>query len=137
VELKDLIGEHELSGVDMSHVSGNHSSDVAQVCRFILDGKIYTVTEDDDDGYRSMMKDIVEGGEPVINVFAPHKVLGSLQTKGEYGSAADILVFRDVVTGQEVLNVGTDNTDDYYPSFVADFQPANLACNASAKEAVE
>ncbi len=33
-----------------------------------------------------------------------------------------------------VLEVGTDNSDDYYPSFVANFQPENMATNASASE---
>lgn len=34
------------------------------------------------------------------------------------------------INGQIVLTLGTENTDDYYPSFVCDWQPENLADNA-------
>lgn len=133
MELKDLVGQHELSGVDMVEMPADpegYSSDPRNVCRFVLDGKTYTVTEDEDDGYRSSMKDIVEGGDPVLNVFQPQKVLASMQTEGEYGSVDDLLVLRDIVTGKDVLTVGTENTDDYYPSFIANFEPKNMACNS-------
>jgi hypothetical protein len=37
--------------------------------------------------------------------------------------------FTDVVTGKVVLEVGTDNTEDYYPYCVMNWSPENLACN--------
>jgi hypothetical protein len=134
IELESLVGEHELSGVDYIKseempseydFSGPYS---ASVIRFVLDGKVYTAREDDNDGYRSCMRDLVEGGE-VKNTFAPQRVLCSLRTEGTYGNKDYTLVMRDVVTGKEVLEVGTDSTDDYYPSFVANFRPENMACN--------
>lgn len=127
MELKDLVGQHELSGVDMVELAGSYGP--ASVCRFVLDGKIYTVTEDESDGYRSSMQDIVEGGEPVVNLFEPQKVLCSMDEPGT--DRDEILSIRDVVTGKIVLSVGTSATDDYYPSFIANFQPENMACNAS------
>lgn len=136
MELADLIGEHVLSGVDMTDEDmpsdwSDESAYHGSVCRFILDGRTYTAREDDNDGYRSAMRDLVEGGE-VKNVFPPQRVLCSLQTEGEYGGKGEILVMRDVVTGKEVLQVGTDNMDDYYPSFVANFRPENMAINSQA-----
>lgn len=136
IDLGSLVGEHELSGVDMveeeipSQWKGSddyHGS----VCKFVLDGKVYTAREDEYDGYRSSMRDLLEGGE-VKNQFAPQRVLCSLRTEGEYGSKDDTLVMRDVVTGKEVLEIGTDNTDDYYPSFVANFRPENMAINQNS-----
>lgn len=99
------------------------------VCRFVLDGKAYTVREDDNDDYRSSMRDLLEGGV-VKNIFAPVRVLCSMRTEGQYGGKDETLVMRDVVTGKEVLEIGTDNTDDYYPSFVADFRPENMTSNS-------
>lgn len=139
VTFESLVGEHELSGVDYiaseelrpaydyDGASGYHG----QVIRFVLDGKVYTAREDDNDGYRSSMRDLTEGGE-IKNTFPPVRVLCSLRTEGKYGGKDDTLVMRDMVTGKEVLEVGTDNTDDYYPSFVAHFQPENMACNQPA-----
>lgn len=132
VTLESLVGEHELSGVDMteedmptSYGGGDYHG---SVCRFILDGKTYTACEDDNDGYRSAMKSLTEGGE-VRNQFAPQRVLCSMRYEDEYGNKDETLVMRDMITGKEVLEVGTDNTDDYYPSFVSNFQPENMACN--------
>lgn len=136
IELESLVGEHELSGVD--YITSEEmptswgSTYCGSVIRFVLDGKVYTAREDDNDGYRSAMDSLTEGGE-VRNTFAPQRVLCSLRTEGEYGSKDNTLVMRDVVTGKEVLEVGTDNTDDYYPSFVADFRPENMACNQAAQ----
>jgi hypothetical protein len=136
VDLESLVGEHELSGVDYIQSDalpsswGEGETYHGSVIRFVLDGKSYTACEDDNDGYRSSMKELIEGGT-VKNVFAPQRVLCSMRTEGEYGSKDETLVMRDMVTGEVVLEVGTDNTDDYYPSFVADFQPRNMACNQS------
>lgn len=136
IELESLVGEHELSGVDYiasEEMPSEYTYEGAEpycasVIRFVLDGKSYTAREDDNDGYRSAMRDLLEGGE-VKNTFAPQRVLCSMRTEGTYGSKDHTLVMRDVVTGKEVLEVGTDNTDDYYPGFVANFQPGNMACN--------
>ena len=57
MELKDLVGLHELSGVDttteMIETWGEN-----YVVRFVLDGKTYKAIEDPEDGYRSHCKDL-------------------------------------------------------------------------------
>jgi hypothetical protein len=127
IDLKSLVGEHELSGVDMVELKAEGPyGDDASVCVFCLDGKTYTAKEDPDDGYRSYLGELIEGGT-VRNMFAPQRVLCSM-TEGD----DEILVMRDLVTGKDVLSIGTDNAEDYYPSFVANFQPENMACNAPA-----
>ena len=132
VTLESLVGEHELTGVDFGRVVVTEYGydENCDSCTFVLDGEIYTVTEDPSDGYRSSMRSLVKGGEPVRNMFTPCRVLCSMQAKGEYGSVDDILVMRDVVTGKEVLSIGTENTDDYYPCYRANFDPTSMASNA-------
>jgi hypothetical protein len=130
MELKDLVGLHELSGVDTTTVKvkwGDHYED-ANVVRFVLDGKTYKAIEDPDDGYRSYCKELEVCDEVVSNKFPPQKVMGKMKDN-DTDSINDTIQFIDVVTGKVVLEVGTDNTHDYYPYCVMNFSPENLACN--------
>lgn len=142
MELKDLIGLHELSGVDMGKMPAKeewYSSEECETISFVLDGKTYTAIEDPSDGYRSNMRDIAEGGVEVQNRFTPQLVMCALyeRTPDDYATENDILVMTDVVTGKAVLRVGTANTDDYYPYWVAEWSPQNMACNASQSDAAD
>jgi hypothetical protein len=135
MELSDLVGKHVLTGCDMSNLKvketwGDGYEDCS-VINFVLDGKTYQAIEDPSDGYRSSMSEIKESDETVKNTFQGHEVLAQMRGKGQWGSECDILDLVDVVTGKVVLSVGTDNTDDYYPSFEAVFTPENLAANAN------
>lgn len=134
MELKDLIGEHMLDAVDFSNEQVKTWGDefeACQVMRFRLDGKCYIATEDPDDGYRSSMRELaVSYDAEMKNVFSPLKVIGRHRTEGSYGDQDDVLELIDAVTGQTVLEVGTESVDDYYPSFVASFHPEEMAHNA-------
>ena len=132
MELSDLVGMHELSGVDTTteEVVETYRTETVDVVRFVLDGKTYKATEDPDDGYRSYLKDITVCDEAVANNFPPQKVLGKMKDNSPHRSC-DVIQFVDVVTGKVVLEVGTDNSDDYYPWCVLSWQPENLACNSA------
>ena len=52
--------------------------------------------------------------------------------KADGKSENDVLELLDCKTGKTVLEVGTENTGDYYPCFVANWSPENMACNQSA-----
>jgi hypothetical protein len=41
----------------------------------------------------------------------------------------DLLLFRSLATSKVVLEIGTANTDDYYPSCVLHFDPTALSHN--------
>ncbi len=85
MELKDLIGLHELSGVDMETKQiENYNNDDAQVIRFVLDGKTYIATEDPNDGYRSTCNDLEVSDEPVKNTFSAHKVMGTMMRDDDH-----------------------------------------------------
>lgn len=122
MELKDLIGEHVLTGADTD--STNHGD--SNAIRFVLDGKTYIAIEDPEDGYRSCMGELIESQDKIPNLFKEQKVIGTMRE----GSGCDILDFIDCVTGKIVISIGTDNTEDYYPWFVGEFHPENMAVNA-------
>lgn len=137
MELADLVGEHELSGVDMQTESVKEEYgdgfENCEVIRFRLDGVIYMAIEDPEDDYRSSMREIRVSEGTMHNVFAPVKVLCRMRTKGEYGDTNDTLEIIDVANGETIVEVGTDNCDDYYPIWVGAFWPARMAGNAEKK----
>lgn len=116
--LKDLVGSHELTGCDMETVG-----DATAIC-FALDGVIYRAQEDPGDGYRSYLGEFDVTTTPLKNTFTAVKVVGKLSGDEE------ILELIDAENGKTVLEVGTSNADDYYPSFVGNFTPENMAVNA-------
>lgn len=134
-DLIDLIGKRMLDAVDFSTDRVKQYDDQYEdcsVCRFRLNGIVYTAIEDPEDGYRSCMASLDVSDAEMTNVFPPVEVLGKHRTKREFGCVDDVLELVDTVTGKVVLEVGTDNTDDYYPSFVASFHPENMAVNSKA-----
>ena len=132
MELKDLVGLHKLSGVDMSNEKikdeWGDSFEDCQVINFVLDRKTYTAIEDPSDGYRSSMREIKESKVVIKNKFTPVKVMGVIRPD----TSDDVIDFFDVKTGKVVLSVGTEHIDDYYPGFVAYFYPENMAINTVA-----
>lgn len=135
MELQDLCGEHMLDAVDFSTEQfdsyGDGSFENAEVIRFRLNGVVYTATEDPKDGYRSCMRELVVSNAEMTNSFQPMRVIGRHRTTGRYD--CDILELIDAVTGRIVLEVGTENTDDYYPGFVAAFHPEAMSINQDAE----
>ena len=128
MELEDLVGTHMLDGVDYGIVDdmANSGYDFTNVIRFRLDGIVYTATEDPDDGYRShMRKLIVNKSSAIKNSFEPIQVIAEMSDCG------NILLVTDTLTGEVVLEVGTDYSDDYYPSFVSNFNPEAMCINKS------
>jgi hypothetical protein len=136
MELKDLVGEHVLTAVDNDTTveivgySGEPRS--ANGMLFTLDGVTYRVIEDENDGYRSSAREIevFTTSEPLRNRFTGCRVVCRyIDGQFENSPSNDLLELIDVVTGQTVLLVGTKDVDDYYPSYVANFTPENMASN--------
>jgi hypothetical protein len=136
--LEDLVGEHALTAVehDTAEVDGwDGKPRPANAIFFTLDGKTYRVTEDEDDGYRSSHRDIEQVDVALKNTFAPVRVLARYVNGAHadtWASSNDLLELIDVVSGKTILLVGTENNDDYYPSYVASFWPERMAINADA-----
>ncbi|MBK7357536.1 hypothetical protein [Propionivibrio sp.] len=139
MELKELAGEHLFDAVDFSDEQVKTWGDefeACQVMRFRLDGNVYVAVEDPSDGYRSCMNELTVCEDATMkNVFEPVKVIGRHRDKGTYNSIDDVLELIDAGTGKVVLEVGTENTDDYYPCFVAAFHPEAMTPNAGGNSA--
>lgn len=137
VPLTSLVGIRELDAVNFSSERVRRYSDEyedAQVCCFRLDGKTYAAVEDPSDGYRSSLSKLLAVDDrDMENVFPPIKVLGVYRNKRESYHECDIIEFVDTITGRVVLEIGTDNSGDYYPSYVAAFHPEAMATNAGVQ----
>jgi hypothetical protein len=109
---------------------------------FRLDGVVYEAIEDAEDDYRSSLEELrrAEEGTPMVNTFTPtHVKCEHVTRQGDrereaggysWGRDCDILRFVATGNGKVVLEVGTDNTDDYYPTCVLSFFPQDLPANA-------
>lgn len=132
MELKDLTGRHVLSGIEtgnaMFETSPGYMED-AQYVKFCLDGVCYMAVEDPEDGYRSCCKELVISDEPCKIALPNVLVVGRMDDSNALYQDDDILVLTDVESGLDVLRIGTANTCDYYPCYVAEWMPENLACN--------
>ena len=129
-KLADLTGEHLLDAVDFSTETSTLYDRDCQVVCFRLDDIIYVAKEDPDDGYRSHMEELSVAPIDVKmkNTFPSVQVIGVYQ-----GDSSDILELIDSQTGEVVLEIGTDKTDDYYPYFVSSFHPEAMITNKEMK----
>jgi len=133
VELESLVGKHTLTAVGSGTESIKCWGDGFEDCEsltFTLDGVTYSAVEDPDDGYRSSMRYLKVTDSRAEYAITPHEVIATMRGKDEYGSENEVLDFVDAITGKVVLSVGTADIDDYYPGFVAEWVPQNLAANA-------
>lgn len=127
MELKDLAGEHVLDAVDFDVGTSRHES--CEIVRFRLDGETYSAVEDPEDGYRSCLGELLTEDVQLKNIFPKIRVVGRYQSDINN----DVLELIDGETGKAVLEIGTRNCDDYYPYFVGDFYPENMATNKGKK----
>jgi len=124
VELEDLVGRHMLDAINYDL----DNSEEANIFMFRLNGVVFIATEDPDDGWRSCLGDIKASKDrKMTNIFRPIEVIGVHEDNGY----CDILKLIDVANDKVVLEVGTENTDDYYPYFVGRFCPENMSINES------
>ena len=137
MDLNALLGQHKLSGAEYGTLTVrdwlNREEDRA-VLFFVLDGVTIAAEEDDNDGYRSSLGALHQSDHVVTNTFAPVAVVGTHRSRGEYSDEDDVVELRDATTGALVLEVGTRNIDDYYPSFVGFFYPEAMAVNKEVSE---
>lgn len=136
VALESLVGLRDLDAVDESTKEveqWGHRYEQCQVMRLRLDGKVYAAFENPDDGYRSSMGKFIHfPNAKMTNVFPPVRVLARVRTQDRYSGESEVLELLDVANGKVILEVGTEHTDDYYPSFVASWNPKNLNTHIGA-----
>lgn len=127
ITLHSLRGLHKLSGVGRRGKPCDKNDWCVSVNQFFftLDDVTYVATEDENDGYRSCMAKLEILGVKPVTMFDPIDVVGHME-KCDNG---DILEMIDIRNGKTVLRVGTDSYDSYYPCFINEWIPENLAVN--------
>lgn len=154
IEMKQLEGEHELIYVERGHMKTKDEhfywDDEAEYLLFVLDGVSYKAVENPGDGYRSNLAYIVVDDEVPIQAtlssFPPQKVYAKMLTpedelaqnndRWEYSfehKENDILIIYDAETRLPVIEIGTTNTDDYYPCWMCRYNPEHMAINLPAR----
>ena len=115
MELREFTNMKTFSGLD--RIEGGF--------RVVFDGKTYEMTEDESDGYRSYLDEVVETSEKVDNAFQEIEVECVYKRDDYY----DIVEVYDKQNKKQILVFGTENCDDYYPYCVLDWKPENLSIN--------
>jgi len=87
---------------------------------FRLDGTVFEVVEDANDGYRSAMERLAIIG-PVSGLFSVP--IAKVRVDVDENTSSECWKLVDADDGHVWLRFGTDNYDDYYPCFVFDYEP--------------
>ena len=129
-ELKDLVGKHILSGIEVGIIEREAWGylEKCEYIKFTLDGVNYLAVEDPNDGYRSYMNDLEVSDTP-CKIHLPNVEVVCQMREDNYYERNDVLEFVDVLNGKKILAVGTGNYDDYYPYCVLEYMPENMSCN--------
>lgn len=135
MKLKDLIGKHILSGIEVGQkkVKNYYGEELCNYIKFTIDDTTYMALEDPDDGYRSYMHEL-KVVEETCQTKLPNILVRCFMRKSSDYQKDDVLVFVDVKSRKEILHVGTANYDDWYPYCVLDYRPENMFCNRNADE---
>lgn len=88
---------------------------------FKLGNVVWNAIEDENDGYRSYL-DSIEETKPAGLVFT-QTPLARVKIEKYDISTADGFRLIDIADGHKWLEVGTENTDDYYPWFSFVYAP--------------
>jgi hypothetical protein len=128
MELKDLVWPKKLDAVDFCDEWGVFGD--SRIIKFRLNGILYCAVEDENDGYRSAMKEIsILDSAYIRNIFPPIDVVCIYSDDKDL----DLLTIFDAETEEIVLEVGTNYVDDWYPYFVSSFFPEAMIINKKVK----
>lgn len=122
-EFESMIGLKKLSAVWRTRNDSSGENGIG----FVLDNVAYIAWEDESDGYRSCMDRLQKEDGVVVPdsaFFAEQSVMATAEEDG------NLLILTCVISGKQVMSVGTINYDDYYPMFTDEWMPQNLAANS-------
>lgn len=130
VDLKSLVGKHTLDWAAVSttiETKGLFGTDPANAIAWGMDGRTYLAVEDPDDGYRSYLDEVLvfEGKNDFLDGASPvgREVVVLHTGRGQYSGKADVIEIYDTEDGHLWAVIGTENTDDYYPYCVLQWNP--------------
>lgn len=134
VEFESLVGLHVLDGRG-EYVSCDSGGPLALMdARAVvlrIDGKLYRFAESPNDGYRSSLGtiDVIDPADVPPGSFVPFQAMAITirrfhgKRPGSEYYLDDVIVAVSEAHGMAVFVVGTENTDDYYPSFCSRWTP--------------
>lgn len=134
IATSDLVGIHTLDTAFVMSVlpedPDGWADRRAQVVSFGMNGKTYSAAEDPSDGYRSSL-DYIEEHEGHTEALKGAALVGrkvkivhvTQPDIHSYDDGCDILRFVDVDTYHVWGEIGTANSQDYYPRFVLSWNP--------------
>lgn len=135
-------GKHFLSGVGHATIKcDNIYRDDVDVDLFCIDGITYGAFIDPDDGYRSYGSIQEVKDHKCQYTFPPQPVNiqnvninEEVYREDKFGGwheyiSKDFLRMTDAINGKEVLEIGTDYSEDYYPCAIFHYTPENLEIN--------
>lgn len=125
-------GKHMLSGIGQTTFKGSEWEDTTMnVMLFCIDGVVYGAYEDPSDGYRSYGYIEKYEGDAKLYMFSPQPVMiwHDDKTREEDHTDESVLRMVDFKTGKEILTVGTNYDESYYPYCIFHYQPENLYIN--------
>lgn len=133
--LDSFVGqEFDLTAVGTNILDGNQSG-AANIC-FTLDGHTYMAEENPEDGYRSSLDSVRTVAFVLPNAFPACRVRCEWPpVDADWKENTGLILFRSASTNKVILEVGTDYSDEYYPSFIASFRPENMDINGSEHDA--
>lgn len=129
--LDDFLGEHILTGCENGYLKiKNGKLDSANTLDIVLDGRTFSIIENEVDDYRSVMDNIIENRPDLVikNIFEPCYVIAKFREMDN-----GVLDFYDKTTNEIVLSFGTLKDWDLYPMCILDFFPENMAINKISK----
>lgn len=131
MQLNEFIGEHILSGIEVGTMQIDDYSwtEICNYIKFTLDGVTLLAAEDPSDGYRSYMRELAIVEEPCKIKLPDIRVCCTMRPDDGKWCKNEVLSFIDVLSGKEILAVGTENYDDYYPYCILEYSPENMYCN--------
>lgn len=126
VHLEDLVGTHTLTAVEHGteevHDIGYGRDITTCTLRFTLDKVTYVAAEDPEDGWRSTLAWLRLSETPCRVSFAPVRVKARMKDEPH----CTTLQLVHAKTGAVIVEAGTDQVDDWYPSCVLIFKPESL-----------
>jgi len=144
IDLSHFDGLGLLSGVWFTTARLDSSDwEDSQCVYFMLDGVIYIVREDPNDGYRSTCRDVlIDNTHLPVNIWQPPEevmckyiedkkdsLVPEEYRDDQYDYGVELVEIVSVKTKKIVLMFGTDHVEDYYPAYVANFTPENMGIN--------
>lgn len=103
--------------------------------RLYMNDTVINFYEDDSDNLRSQLQRIEVIPTPRPDEMPTNRFPTVLVRTRMSETQPEVLQFIDARNGKLVIEVGTDWSDDYYPSFVGYFNPQALSLNSPSKGA--